>query len=67
MAKRLFASLFAMRSQLAAMLAMSHHRDVGGEAVLQAECEHLLCLGHSADQRAGDRAPPEDQVADELR
>src|SRR5215213_7023297 len=37
--------------------------DVGDDAVLGAEVEHLLGLRDAADQRAGDRPPLEDQVA----
>src|SRR4051794_10626714 len=35
--------------------------DLGGDAVLRAEVEHLLRLCDAADQGAGERAPPADE------
>src|SRR6185312_5830950 len=36
--------------------------DVGGDVVLAAEVEHLLCFGEAADGRAGEAASSEDEV-----
>jgi hypothetical protein len=34
----------------------------GGDVVRSAEVEHLLCLGQTADRRAGQAAVPEQQT-----